>query len=196
MATSAASQMEEQQDPEDANSASIPSSLKFLVANLKNLVPTQLSSDNHSLRKSQIIKLLRANGFIKFLETSAPSPSANKSSSASPVIFQICSKKGHSATDCWHRANLQYVPQQRNPPKALAATSELPTNSSWYLDSGASSHITNSLDRMSLSNSYQGSDAITIDDGRSVPIAHSGEGILPTPHRHEDSTNAAQWTMP
>ncbi|PKU85370.1 Retrovirus-related Pol polyprotein from transposon TNT 1-94 [Dendrobium catenatum] len=82
------------------------------------------------------------------------------------VTCQICLKKGHSAQDCWHRSNLQYIPQQRNPPnRALAATTEQATNE-WYLDSGASSHITNSLDRLSLSSQYQGSDAVTVGDGR------------------------------
>ncbi|KAI0519375.1 hypothetical protein KFK09_006821 [Dendrobium nobile] len=55
--------------------SSIPSSLKFLVSNIKNLVPTQLSTDNYPLWRSQIVKIFRANGFSSFLESPSSSPS-------------------------------------------------------------------------------------------------------------------------
>ncbi|PKU86164.1 hypothetical protein MA16_Dca001995 [Dendrobium catenatum] len=56
----------------------------------------------------------------------------------------------------------------------------------WFLDSGASTHLTNSLDNMSISSPYQGSESVTIGDGSSLKISHTGAGILPTPSRHED----------
>ncbi|PKU75320.1 hypothetical protein MA16_Dca026861 [Dendrobium catenatum] len=68
---------------------------------------------------------------------------------------------------------------------ALLAGSEN-NDENWFLDSGASTHLTNSQDNMSISSSYQGSDTVTISDGSSFKISHTGAVILPTPSRHED----------
>ncbi|PKU85167.1 Retrovirus-related Pol polyprotein from transposon TNT 1-94 [Dendrobium catenatum] len=101
----------------------------------------------------------------------------------SSTICHICFKKGHCASECWHCLNSNYVPPastQQN--RALAAASET-SNNCWYLDSGATSHLTNSLDNMTISSPYQGSDRVIIGDGRPVNIANSGAGLLPTPDR-------------
>ncbi|PKU81159.1 Retrovirus-related Pol polyprotein from transposon TNT 1-94 [Dendrobium catenatum] len=98
------------------------------------------------------------------------------------VLCQICSKKGHSASSCWHRLDMQYIPPNKNANTALMASSDNP-EATWFLDSGASSHFTNSLENLSLSKPYLGSDNVTIGDGNSVSIAHAGAGILPTPSR-------------
>ncbi|KAI0494727.1 hypothetical protein KFK09_024870 [Dendrobium nobile] len=108
--------------------------------------------------------------------------SGSRNVSTQPLVTcQICLKRGHLASDCWHRLNAQYVPKPS--PKALAADSNSASNDCWYLDSGASSHMTKSLENLSISNPYQGSDSITIGDGSNVSIAHSGKGLLPTPSR-------------
>ncbi|KAI0502052.1 hypothetical protein KFK09_016997 [Dendrobium nobile] len=108
---------------------------------------------------------------------------SNAPRQTSTVICQICTKKGHSAPSCWHRTNLQYTPTPTPTNNtALAANSNQPFQD-WYQDTGASSHITNSLDKMTTSHSYQGTDTITVGDGRSVSISHTGDGILPTPDR-------------
>ncbi|PKU85564.1 Retrovirus-related Pol polyprotein from transposon TNT 1-94 [Dendrobium catenatum] len=80
--------------------------------------------------------------------------------------------------------NANYIPQSNTPKQntALAANSEAPSPD-WYLDTGASSHMTNNSDNLSRSSPYMGNDSIFIGDGRNIPIAHSGTGILPTPNR-------------
>ncbi|KAI0498170.1 hypothetical protein KFK09_021411 [Dendrobium nobile] len=50
-----------------AETSQISQSLKFVVSNLKTLVPNQLSSENYPLWRHQILKLLRANDFDHFL---------------------------------------------------------------------------------------------------------------------------------
>ncbi|KAI0515787.1 hypothetical protein KFK09_008454 [Dendrobium nobile] len=51
----------------------------------------------------------------------------------------------------------------------------------WIIDSRASSHLTNNLDNGQQPSKYNGQDSVSIGDGRSIPIAHSGQGLLPTP---------------
>ncbi|KAI0498968.1 hypothetical protein KFK09_019867 [Dendrobium nobile] len=105
-----------------------------------------------------------------------------ESSTKSVQTCQICLKKGHTANECWHRMNAQYVPQPRQQSRALMADSSGISND-WYLDSGASSHLTHALDNLSISTPYHGSDGVTIGDESSVSIANSGKGLLPTPSR-------------
>ncbi|PKU84066.1 Retrovirus-related Pol polyprotein from transposon TNT 1-94 [Dendrobium catenatum] len=58
------------------SSSPIPSSLKFLMHNIKNIATNTLTADNYSLWRSQVQKLFRANGFEGFLTgaTSSPTP--------------------------------------------------------------------------------------------------------------------------
>ncbi|KAI0527400.1 hypothetical protein KFK09_003000 [Dendrobium nobile] len=62
----------------------ISPSLKFVVSNLKTLVPNQLSIDNYPIWRHQILKLLRANDFEQFL---APPPTSGESSDQTNALF-------------------------------------------------------------------------------------------------------------
>ncbi|PKU65197.1 Retrovirus-related Pol polyprotein from transposon TNT 1-94 [Dendrobium catenatum] len=127
------------------------------------------------------------------VESSSTIP-PQRANALSAVSCQICYKKGHSAQTCWHRMNAQYVPSSKNTNAAFLASSDSP-DTTWFLDSGASSHLTNSLENMSIAQSYHGADNVTVGDGNSVPIAHTGSGILPTPSRSCDTTNFTHRTM-
>ncbi|PKU75693.1 Retrovirus-related Pol polyprotein from transposon TNT 1-94 [Dendrobium catenatum] len=80
--------------------------------------------------------------------------------------------------------NANYIPQANTSKtnNALVAHSEAPSQD-WYLETGASSHMTNVSDNICQPTPYTGNDGIFIGDGRNIPIAHSGTGILPTPNR-------------
>ncbi|PKU70375.1 Retrovirus-related Pol polyprotein from transposon TNT 1-94 [Dendrobium catenatum] len=110
---------------------------------------------------------------------------SSKSSQNSGIICQICKKKGHLADACWHRLNINYVPNPTNTSSrqnsALVANNDSNSAVDWYLDSGASAHMTNTIDNLDAYNVYKGTDSVTIGDGRSVPIAHTGSRLLPTP---------------
>ncbi|KAI0492615.1 hypothetical protein KFK09_026891 [Dendrobium nobile] len=114
----------------------------------------------------------------------APNSTSHPEQQQQISICQICFKKGHTADVCWHRMNANYTPQTSTPKQnnALVANSEAPSQD-WYLDTGASSHMTNTSDNLCQPTPYLGTDGIFIGDGRNIPIAHSGTGILPTPNR-------------
>ncbi|KAI0519159.1 hypothetical protein KFK09_006600 [Dendrobium nobile] len=104
-------------------------------------------------------------------------PNSQRPNPHASTICQICFKKGHAASSCWHRSNLSYTPPANtNQPTALAAGNTRNT-SERFLDSGASSHLTNSFDNLSVSAPYQGQDGVIIGDGSTVSIANSGTGL-------------------
>ncbi|PKU84173.1 Retrovirus-related Pol polyprotein from transposon TNT 1-94 [Dendrobium catenatum] len=115
--------------------------------------------------------------------TSSTNNSTKEQSNKIPTTCQICLKRGHNATDCWHRLNPQYLPKSTSTPTTALRANSSQNHTDWYLDSGASSHMTNSLENLSISTPYRGSDSITIGDGSSVSIENSGKGLLPTPSR-------------
>ena len=49
------------------------------------------------------------------------------------------------------------------------------SNSTWYMDSGASNHMTHSSDTLSQIQPYDGTLRINIADGGSIPITVIGE---------------------
>ncbi|KAH7852720.1 hypothetical protein Vadar_028310 [Vaccinium darrowii] len=91
--------------------------------------------------------------------------SGSSGSSSCNVVCQICDKPGHTAFDCWHRLNMDYQPNSSSGSyapssntKAYVATVPEQTNTNWYVDSAASTHITNDLSSLSLYEPYQGSE--------------------------------------
>ncbi|PKU87463.1 Retrovirus-related Pol polyprotein from transposon TNT 1-94 [Dendrobium catenatum] len=105
-----------------------------------------------------------------------------KTSSRSPRFdgdCQICGKRGHSATNCWHRGNFNYTPSSASNVALVAEPEPAP----WYLDSGASAHLTPDPPSSQHSTPYYGRDQVFVGNGNSLPIQHVGNGLLPTPTR-------------
>ncbi|PKU76601.1 Retrovirus-related Pol polyprotein from transposon TNT 1-94 [Dendrobium catenatum] len=95
------------------------------------------------------------------------------------ITCQICGKNGHSAVKCWHRHDDQYNTEQ--PTTALFTSPVPPPPSEWFLDSGASAHLTLDPSQLQSSQSYTGSTQVTIGNGQQLPIHNTGKGLLPTP---------------
>ncbi|CAL5376411.1 unnamed protein product [Camellia sinensis] len=55
------------------------------------------------------------------------------------------------------------------------------SDSNWFLDPGATSHMTNDLSNLSFYQPYQGHDQVAIGDGTTLPIVHTSNVLLPTP---------------
>ncbi|KAI0520010.1 hypothetical protein KFK09_007475 [Dendrobium nobile] len=94
-------------------------------------------------------------------KSTSGSGQSSRQSASTVITCQICLKRGHSASDCWHRLNATYVPNAPNSAnRALVAAPDHSTNT-WFLDSGATSHLTHSMENLSIATPYQGSDGIS-----------------------------------
>ena len=103
-------------------------------------------------------------------------------------ICQYCDKTGHTAKVCY---KLHGYPPKMNgyshknvakPTAHSAMYTPHATESDWILDSGATHHLTNTLDDLHITNPYQGKDQITIGDGNTIPISHVGKANLSIPN--------------
>ncbi|KAH7848101.1 hypothetical protein Vadar_033799 [Vaccinium darrowii] len=52
--------------------------------------------------------------------------------------------------------------------------------SSWFFDSGATSHVTNDLSNLSTQQPYTGGTGVMVGNGNTLPIAHSGSSYEPS----------------
>ncbi|PKU73723.1 hypothetical protein MA16_Dca013304 [Dendrobium catenatum] len=60
------------------------------------------------------------------------------------------------------------------------AQEEEPFTDECFLDSGASTHLTSDTSNMQTIQPYSSSSQVQVGNGTHLPIAHSGQGILPT----------------
>lgn len=63
-------------------------------------------------------------------------------------------------------------------PEAYVANLEGSADKGWYLDSGATRHITNSMVNMHVREEFKGSDQFTIGNGQDLPITHIGDACF------------------
>ncbi|PKU80139.1 Retrovirus-related Pol polyprotein from transposon TNT 1-94 [Dendrobium catenatum] len=115
---------------------------------------------------------------------------------SNPVTCQICSKFGHSALRCWYRNDPSYTEESQLQKTALFSPSDSTSPSDWYLDSGASTHLTSDISQIQSVKSYSGPNQVTLGNGYQVPIQHSGKGVLPTPQGLDDGSSSTQGTLP
>jgi histone deacetylase 1/2 len=94
---------------------------------------------------------------------------------------QVCFKKGHSATECWHRFDENYVADEK---LVGAAYNSYDVDTNWYTDTGASDHITSNLEKLSVRDKYKGNDQIHTASGAGMKISHIGHAIVPTNSRN------------
>lgn len=93
-------------------------------------------------------------------------PSSNK------VRCQLCSKFGHTANVCRSKSH--------NHMEARANLAQSAYSSPWVVDSGASHHITNDVHNFQSPQDYTGPEELTMGDGKSIAISHTGNTSLRT----------------
>jgi GAG-pre-integrase domain len=101
------------------------------------------------------------------------------------LTCQICYKRGHQARNCWYKADLANYPELTPPTiQAHLAQPTIQVNSAqpdsissgpdWYLDSGATHHVTNNINNLSFYMPYDGMDSLKIGNSLGMRISHIG----------------------
>lgn len=106
-------------------------------------------------------------------------------SNRAKIYCQICKKAGHLVADCYHRTNLNYKPQPQqdfNSPTTLLSISLKVIDPTWYLDIGASNHVTPDFSALSLHSPYKGPTRVAVGSGQELQIKHTGSGTVKTPN--------------
>ena len=107
------------------------------------------------------------------------------------VISQICFKPKHTAAECRNMFNKDFFPlyppsnfnshQSSNTKAAYLTTFEGGlADQGWYLDSGATHHLTNNLQNLNLGMEYSGNQLLHVGNGEGVNISHIGYACFHT----------------
>jgi hypothetical protein len=57
-------------------------------------------------------------------------------------------------------------------------------DSNWYTDTGATDHVTDELENLTVHNKYKGNDQVHTASGAGMNISHIGHSIVKTPHQN------------
>ena len=100
---------------------------------------------------------------------------------------QICGKVGHIAFNCWHRFKEDYEPQSNEKNQSQATTNVAKIDSEndqgWYLDNGATNHVTYQIENLETKYEYKGSDKLMVGNGHKLKINYIGRSSLPVPYQ-------------
>jgi hypothetical protein len=87
---------------------------------------------------------------------------------------QLCGKIDHVVLKCWKRFNHSFTGEEKY---VNVAANSYSIDTSWYLDTGATDHITSNLDKLSMKGKYTGGDQV-------MDITHVGHSTIHT-HDHD-----------
>jgi histone deacetylase 1/2 len=92
---------------------------------------------------------------------------------------QLCGYWGHDAFDCRNRFNQDFI-RNNNSRRSGNAASMTSNNNlpPWLMDSGATDHITNDLERLHMHERYTGKDNVQVANGKGLSISHIGHSTL------------------
>jgi hypothetical protein len=92
-------------------------------------------------------------------------------------LCQICNKPNHDALQCWHCFDQAYQAED-TVKQAAAATHGYTINPNWYVDIGATDHITSDLEHLTTKEKYTDTDQIQVANGAGLPISHIGHSSI------------------
>ncbi|XP_066395916.1 uncharacterized protein [Miscanthus floridulus] len=81
------------------------------------------------------------------------------------VICQICGKEGHHASRCYKRYDSSYSGGAQQQRSASTATTGYGVDTNWYMDTGATDHITSDLEKLTVRDQYHGGDQVHTASG-------------------------------
>uniref|UniRef100_A0A8R7Q7D9 Integrase catalytic domain-containing protein n=1 Tax=Triticum urartu TaxID=4572 RepID=A0A8R7Q7D9_TRIUA len=85
---------------------------------------------------------------------------------------------GHLAWKCWKRYDESYQGMEEKSANLAAPQYGVDTN--WYLDSGATDHITGDLEKLNVRDRYNGNEQIHTASGSGMDIKHIGRSAIHT----------------
>lgn len=114
------------------------------------------------------------------------------------IVCQLCGRSGHTVHKCYHRfdpsfsgtTNVNHPGQSSDynrstttssPNTMQALLTTPPTfveDTCWFPDSGATNHVTNDLNQLSINSEYTGPEKIHVGNGMGLPITHVGSASL------------------
>ena len=107
-------------------------------------------------------------------------PQGNGGGFQAGIFCQLCGKEGHTVIRCFRRFDTNYTgPPQKS--ASSAQTSSYGIDSNWYMDTGATDHITSDLEKLSFREKYHGGDQVHAANGSGMEIVHVGQSTLRTP---------------
>jgi histone deacetylase 1/2 len=97
------------------------------------------------------------------------------------VFCQICGKEGHPAPRCFKRFDNNFTgPPQK---QASSTMTGYGVDTNWYMDTGATDHITGELEKLTTRDKYLGGDQVHTASGSGMEIRHIGHGVLHSPSK-------------
>lgn len=108
----------------------------------------------------------------------------NNASDSNKPRCQLCKKVGHEVMDCWHRFEEDFVPTTPKKKYASMAYTPYGVDTNWYTDTGASHHVTGSLEKLSVHDAYKSQDQVHTASSAGMSISHIGHSIVHTPSRN------------
>jgi histone deacetylase 1/2 len=106
--------------------------------------------------------------------------SGGRSNFLSGVFCQLCSKEGHTVVRCFKRFDQNFTgPSQKT--MSSATTNSYGVNNNWYMDSGATDHVTGELEKLTIRDKYHGNDQVHTTSGVGMRINHVGHTTLHSP---------------
>nr|XP_016498969.1 PREDICTED: uncharacterized protein LOC107817626 isoform X2 [Nicotiana tabacum] len=89
------------------------------------------------------------------------------------VQCQLCFQYNHSARKCPSLGPNKFISDLQSPPTHSYA---MPSDAHWYVDTGASSHMTPNPGNVSSVLPYNGTDRVVVGNGTQLPISYTGHG--------------------
>lgn len=94
------------------------------------------------------------------------------------VFCQIYGNEGHLAHKCYKHYNSNYSGPPPHQKTTALATSLYGVDINWYMDSGATDHVTGELEKLTVRDRYNRQDQIHIANGVGMDIHHVGSSAL------------------
>jgi histone deacetylase 1/2 len=98
------------------------------------------------------------------------------------VFYQVCGNEGHPAYRCFKRYDLNFTALPPQKMAAAATSSSYGVDSNWYMDTGATDHITGELEKLTIRDKYTSIEQVHAANGAGMNIGHVGHSILQSSH--------------